>query len=72
VHTVPNRPESPATQQVLTIAQFCDVNQISRGFFNVLKQRGEAPDYIKVGRRVLITTAAADEWRNRLTVRSGK
>ncbi len=61
--------ESPATRQVLTVAQFCDDHQISRGFFNVLKQRGEAPAFIKVGRRVLITTAAVDEWRNRHTVK---
>lgn len=63
-----NKQESPATRQVLTIAQFCDEHQISRGFFNVLRQRGEAPDFIKAGRRVLITTAAAGEWRDRHTV----
>jgi hypothetical protein len=65
-----HRHEPPATRQVLTIAQFCDEHQISRGFFNVLKQRGEAPDFIKIGRRVLIPTAAAAEWRQRLTVRA--
>lgn len=61
----------PATRQVLTIAQFCDDHQISRGFFNVLKQKGEAPDFIKVGRRVLITSEAAANWRDRFTVRGG-
>lgn len=65
-----DRQQLPATKQVLTIAQFCDEHQISRAFFNVLKQRGEAPDFIKVGRRVLISTTAAAEWRQRLTVRS--
>ncbi len=62
----------PTAPRVLTVAQFCDEHQISRGFFNVLKQRGEAPDFIKVGRRVLISVEAAASWRNRLTVRSGK
>jgi hypothetical protein len=66
---VAHEPQSPATRQVLTIAQFCDDHQISRGFFNVLKQRGEAPDFIKVGRRVLITATAAAEWRNWHTVK---
>lgn len=64
-----NKQESPITGQIFTITQFCDDHQISRGFFNVLKQRGEAPAFIKVGRRVLITTAAVDEWRNRHTVK---
>ena len=63
-----NRNESPATRQVLTIAQFCDDHQISRGFFNVLKQRGEAPEFIKVGRRVLITPDAVADWQKRHTV----
>ena len=60
------------TRQVLTIAQFCDDHQISRGFFNVLKQRGEGPDCIRIGRRVLVTLAAAEDWRNRYTERPGR
>lgn len=64
-----HEPQSTTTRQVLTIAQFCDDHQISRGFFNVLKQRGDAPDFIKVGRRVLITADAAAEWRTRHTVK---
>lgn len=59
-----------ATAPVMTIEEFCESHRISRGFLNVLKQRGEAPDFIKIGRRVLISSEAAQAWRNRHTVRA--
>lgn len=52
----------------MTIEEFCESHRISRGFLNILKQRGEAPDIIKVGRRVLISAEAAAAWRDRHTV----
>jgi hypothetical protein len=54
----------------MTIEEFCEAHKISRGFLNILRQRGEAPDFIKVGRRVLISSEAAADWRNRHTVRA--
>jgi hypothetical protein len=49
--------------KALTIAEFCSANRISQGLFFKLKRRGEAPAEFRVGRRVLITTEAADKWR---------
>lgn len=59
-----------APAPVMTIEEFCEAHKISRGFLNILRQRGEAPDFIKVGRRVLISSEAAAAWRNRHTVRA--
>ncbi|MBK8762094.1 MAG: hypothetical protein IPM03_17070 [Sulfuritalea sp.] len=53
---------------VMTIEQFCNAHQISRAFFNLLRHRGEAPTFMQVGRRILITTEGAAEWRKRHTV----
>lgn len=53
---------------VMTIEQFCNAHQISRAFFNLLRQRGEAPTFMQVGRRILITAEGAAEWRKRHTV----
>lgn len=58
-------------EQVMTIEEFCNSHKISRGFLSLMKQRGEAPDMIKIGRRVLITSEAVAAWRERHTVRGG-
>lgn len=52
--------------QVYSIAQFCDAHDISRSFFHLLRTRGQAPDLMCVGRRLLITKEAAAEWRQRM------
>lgn len=56
---------------VMSIEQFCNAHQISRAFFNLLKQRGDAPAYMQIGRRILVTAEGAAEWRKRFTVRGG-
>jgi predicted DNA-binding transcriptional regulator AlpA len=56
---------------VLTVDQFCEVHSISRAFFNKLRKQGQAPDLIRVGRRVLISDEAAGAWRLRHTVVAG-
>jgi hypothetical protein len=66
MRTEPNQ-STPAPVQ--TVEQFCEAHRISRAFFNKLCNQGQAPDLIKVGRRVLISFEAAAEWRNRHTVK---
>ena len=61
-----------AMTPVMSVEQFCNAHQISRAFFNLLKQRGEAPTYMQVGRRILVTAEGAAAWRDRFTVRSEK
>jgi len=46
----------------MTINEFCALMHISRGMLTKLRQRGEAPEIMFVGRKVLITHRAADQW----------
>lgn len=46
-----------------SIKEFCELHAISRSFFYVLREKGEAPRLMKVGRRTLISAEAAAEWR---------
>jgi len=55
-----------SSPDVFTIAEFCAVHHISRTTFYALKKAGQGPRTFKVGRRVLITREAADDWRKKL------
>jgi hypothetical protein len=46
---------------------FCREHGISRAHFYNLLKRGDGPVIMKVGRRTLISTEAAAEWRRRMT-----
>ena len=50
-----------------SIAQFCVLHGISRSFYYVLEQEGRAPKTMKLGRRRLITSEAAQRWREEMT-----
>ncbi|MFK3739398.1 hypothetical protein [Massilia sp. TN1-12] len=49
-----------------TIPQFCDAYHFSRVHYYSLKKQGLAPAEIRVGRRVIITRRAAEQWEDRL------
>lgn len=49
-----------------SVTEFCQENSISRTFFYDLEKRGLAPKSMKIGRRRLISTEAAIEWRRRM------
>jgi hypothetical protein len=53
----------PSAQVAHSIREFCDAHRISIGTFYNLVRRGEAPNIMRVGRRVLISEDAAAEWR---------
>ena len=57
MNTVPNA----AAERVLTIPEFCQRARISRRYFDVLRQRGEGPATVTIGRKrgVLETTCTA-------------
>lgn len=62
-------------KQSFSIKEFCEQHTISRSFFYVLLEKGEAPRVMKVGRRTLISAEAAAEWRKSMehvTVRRQK
>ncbi len=52
--------------QALSIAEFCKQHSISRNLFYALKKQGLAPKTIHVGKRRLISTEAAAEWRKQM------
>ena len=51
---------------VFTVAQFCREHGISRTTFYELQKERRGPRLMRVGRRVLISTEAAAEWRERI------
>ncbi len=57
-----------------SIAHFCLAHGISRATFYNLVKRQLAPRLMKVGKRTLISTEAAAEWRTRMEIplREGK
>lgn len=53
-------------KQSYSVDEFCTLNDISRALFYNLTKEGKAPRLMKVGRRTLISTEAAADWRNRM------
>jgi excisionase family DNA binding protein len=49
-----------------SVAEFCHQHGISRGTFYKLLGEGRGPKAVKVGRRTLISSEAAEEWRRRM------
>jgi excisionase family DNA binding protein len=45
-----------------TVPEFCRTVRISCRTFYILQQRGDGPPLVRIGRRVLIRRAAAEEW----------
>jgi predicted DNA-binding transcriptional regulator AlpA len=60
-----NRRDPPSSEPrlALSIPQFCAAFGISADFFYKLKRQGQGPRLMKVGKRTLISVAAADAWR---------
>lgn len=54
------------TQAAYTIAQFCDAHSISRTHLHNMCKAGKGPRMMKLGRRVLISSEAAAEWRRQM------
>ncbi len=50
------------TKNSYTINEFCEMHSISRSMFYKLQKIGQAPAFIKVGRRTLITQSAIQSW----------
>jgi predicted DNA-binding transcriptional regulator AlpA len=49
-----------------SVAEFCHQHGISRGTFYKLLGEGRGPTTVKVGRRTLISSEAAADWRRRM------
>ena len=46
-----------------SVSEFCREHNISRGLFYNLRRAGRGPRVMKIGRRTLVSHAAAEEWR---------
>jgi predicted DNA-binding transcriptional regulator AlpA len=56
--------DMPSTgPDALSVAEFCAANGIGKTTFFKLRKLGKAPRTMPVGSRVLISVAAAKEWR---------
>lgn len=53
----------PPPRLALSILEFCAAFGISDDFYYKLKRQRQGPREMKVGKRTLISLAAADEWR---------
>ena len=53
----------PSPRLALSILEFCAAFGISDDFYYKLKRQSQGPREMKVGKRTLISLAAADEWR---------
>jgi len=58
-------------RKVYTVAEFCTVFKISKGFYYKLQKSGRGPVAMKVGGRTLITTGAADRWCEKMESEAG-
>jgi predicted DNA-binding transcriptional regulator AlpA len=66
VHDHGERVRMTVQKQSFSIQEFCKLHDISRSLFYVLREKGEAPRVMKVGRRTLISAEAAAEWRKNM------
>lgn len=49
-----------------SVDDFCKSNGISRSLFYKLHRAGKAPRIMKIGRRTLISSEAASDWRKQM------
>jgi hypothetical protein len=53
----------PSERNASTITEFCEAHRISRTRYYELKEKGEAPDEMVIGRQRLVSNEAAARWR---------
>jgi len=51
---------------MFSVSDFCHTHGISRGTFYKLLGDGRGPKAVKIGRRTLISSEAAEKWRRRM------
>lgn len=56
-------------QASYTVAEFCQQYRVSKVLYYSLKKQGDGPDELHVGRRRIITHAAALAWEQRMAER---
>jgi hypothetical protein len=56
-----------AEKLAFSIPEFCALHRISTSYYFLLRQRNEAPEELRIGRRILISAEAAAAWRTERT-----
>lgn len=51
---------------MFSVPEFCHAHGISRGLLYKLLNEGRGPKAVKIGRRTLISSEAAETWRRRM------
>jgi excisionase family DNA binding protein len=59
---------SDTTRAVMSVKEFCSAYGVSRAFFYELIKKRQGPRTMKLGRRTLISTEAAETWRKKLEI----
>ena len=60
------------TKHAYSISEFCEAHGICRGTFYNIWKSGDGPRFMHVGRRRLITDAAASDWRHAMEAKASK
>jgi hypothetical protein len=63
IETQPKPAAPPPPRLAFNIPEFCEAFRISEDFYFKLKRQRQGPREMKVGKRTLISLAAADAWR---------
>jgi predicted DNA-binding transcriptional regulator AlpA len=59
------------SNEAISIPEFCETHGISRAHFYNLMKRGLAPKTLVAGRRRLVSTDSACEWRRSMEALAG-
>ncbi len=54
----------------MTIKEFCDSHSLGPTTFHKMQLEGSGPALMKVGRKVLVSTESAADWRRRMEEQS--
>lgn len=58
-------------QSALSVKRFCEMFGISRSFFYKMLKEGKGPQIMKIGKRTLVSSEAAEEWQKKMTLNQG-
>lgn len=53
-------------KQAYTVAEFCELQGISRALFYKLRANKRGPQTYKIGRKTLVSAEAAKEWQRQM------
>lgn len=55
-----------------SVTEFCKMHGFSKSEYYNLRKRGQGPEELRIGTRVLVTVESAADWRRRLTAETSR